>query len=102
MASSHCSLKTPCNQSGSNRQFILFATLTCVGVGEKRGSRLPSCGCPQQGAGGWFGLHVLHEVEVIGGVAVVITVLQCLLVMRRSAMRLIFPREQRIKALKLL
>lgn len=42
-----------------------------------------------------------HEVEVKGGVAVsVITVLLCLLVMRRSAMRLIFPGERRIKAQK--
>lgn len=49
----------------------------------------------------WDGLHVQHEVEVKGGVAVsVITVLLCLLVMRRSAMRLIFPGERRIKAQK--
>lgn len=49
----------------------------------------------------WDGLHVQRKVTVKGGVAVsVITVLQCLLVMRRSAMRLIFPGEQRIKALK--
>lgn len=49
----------------------------------------------------WDGPHVQHEVEVKGGVAVtVITVLQCLLVTRRSATRLIFPGERRIKALK--
>lgn len=46
----------------------------------------------------WDRLHVQQKVEVDGGVAVsVITVVQCLLVMRRSANWLIFPGERRIK-----
>lgn len=74
MAPSHGSVKMPCNQSDSNRQFILFSDFD-VSASE-RSEGVVSCSTVVRSdfTHGhyvffffWDGLHVQHEVEVKGG-----------------------------------